>query len=56
MDIDLLKEKRVFMDIGNKKELFLSVDSKGNITLSIDNGTILIDPKGSNSIGIVVKD
>ena len=54
MEINLKNEKRLFIDLGNNVEMSIIENSKGEITLSVDNATMLVAPKSSNSIGIVV--
>ena len=55
MDIDLTKEKRVFLDLGNKVELSVIIVNSGVIRLALDNATMMIQPNGANAINLVIE-
>jgi len=50
MEINLPKEKRVFMDLGNDVEMLVHFTKNGTVTISLDGANMQIMPKAGNVI------
>ena len=54
VELSVKDTNKIFYDLGDNKELFISVSSDGKLNISVDGANILVAPKGSNSIELVL--